>query len=160
MGTSYAPNEWVFNPFAGYGNSSHVGITKQAPQASIPRTIPDGTSNTILFAEKFMACGLAPNSVANFYFGETGGINSGRCNRLGAYGVDGSTPAFYTVGLPQFAPLWNATCNPCQLQGMFLSGILVGLADGSARNVNSSISAATWQAAVRPDDAVPLGSDW
>jgi hypothetical protein len=160
MGTSYAPNEWVFDPFAGYGNTAHNSLPSNvAPQASIPRTIPDGTSNTILFAEKYMACGLAANSVASFYFGQTGGGGNG-CTRLGAYGGNGSISAFYTVGLPQFAPLWNATCNPCQLQGSFLSGILVGLADGSARNVNGSISAGTWLSAVRPDDATPLGSDW
>ena len=32
-----------------------------------------------------MACGAAQNSVASFYFGETGGA----CNRLGGYGGNG-----------------------------------------------------------------------
>jgi prepilin-type N-terminal cleavage/methylation domain-containing protein len=162
MGTSYAPNEWVFDPFGengyfvgGFGTSTHTQLQNGAPRATIPRTIPDGTSNTILFAEKYMACGSAPNSVASYYFGETGGA----CNRLGAYGGNGSVPGIYTLAVPQWGPLWNKNCNPCLLQGS-LPGISVGLADGSARNVNSSISTTTWAAAIRPDDSIPLGSDW
>ena len=164
-GTSYAPNEWVFNPKAGYGLTNHTQLPGNgsspngqiAPQASIPRTFQDGTSNTILFAEKYMACGAAQNSVASFYFGETGGA----CNRLGGYGGNGSIPGFYTITVtPQIAPIWNVNCNPCLLQAMTPGGILVGLADGSTRSVSTGISLATWQNAIRPDDGNILGNDW
>jgi hypothetical protein len=37
---------------------------------------------------------------------------------------------------------------------------LVGMGDGIVRNVNRSISVATWSAALMPSDGRVLGSDW
>ncbi len=162
-GSSYAPNEWVFNPFGDsnvrpYGGSNN-SIGNQGggpPRAAIPRTFPDGTSNIIMFAERYMACGPSGNSVASFYWGETGGA----CNREGGYGGNGSVPGFYSLQVPQFGVPWNNGCNPCVLQGMFTGGIVVGLSDGSTRVVSSGISTTTWVNAIKPDDGNPLGSDW
>jgi|SRR5665213_1069582 len=150
-GTSYSPNEWVFGSSNAPPNNQ-IGGTQ--PTASIPRTFPDGLSQTILFSERNMACGPTTNC-ASYYWGETGGT----CNRLGGIGGNGSVPAFYSLAVPQFQPS-PANCNPCMLQGMYASGILVLLGDGSVRLVNPSITALTWQHAIMPNDGVPLGSDW
>lgn len=156
-GTSYAPNEWVFNSQAGYGLNNHTQINQTVPTSRIPATFQDGTSNTIVFAEKYMGCGAAANSVASYYFGETGGA----CNRLGAPGGNGSIPGIYTISTtPQLTPIWNLNCNPCLLQASTPGGELVSLGDGSCRTVSPSISLATWQNAIRPDDGNVLGSDW
>ena len=40
------------------------------------------------------------------------------------------------------------------------SGCQVALADGSVRNVTTSVSPATYRAAVIPNDGIQLGSDW
>jgi prepilin-type N-terminal cleavage/methylation domain-containing protein len=153
-GTSYAPNEWVFGTNNGPGNTTITSNTP--PKARIPATFVDGTSNTIVFAEKYMECGGSANSVADFYWGETGGA----CNRTGGSGGQGSTPGFYTLAQPQPKPIPRNGCNPCMLQAPWSGGILVGLGDGSTRMVSSSVSANTWQYAVRPDDGQVLGSDW
>jgi prepilin-type N-terminal cleavage/methylation domain-containing protein len=156
-GTSYAPNEWVFNPQAGYGPADHNQISDQSPAASIPRTFLDGTSNTIVFAEKYAVCGGSANSVASYYYGETGGA----CNRLGGQGGNGSVPGIYTISLPpQNNPSPFAGCNPCMLQTMSAGGIQVGLGDGSVRTVSSGISSLTWANAIQPADGNTLGSDW
>jgi len=164
-GTSYAPNEWVFNPQVYITAGAHTQINgnngnspngQTAPFASIPRTFADGTSSTVVFAEKYAVCGSSANSVATFYWGETGGT----CNRVGGQGGNGSIPGFYTTGLFQVKPSPFANCNPCLLQGMSSGGIQVGLGDGSVRLVSSSISAATWQNAILPADGNVLGSDW
>jgi prepilin-type N-terminal cleavage/methylation domain-containing protein len=155
-GTSYAPNEWVFNPQAGYGVNTHNQISDTAPAASIPRTFVDGTSNTITFAEKFTVCGGSANSVASFYWGETGGA----CNRLGGQGANGSVPGFYTLALPQNNPPPFVNCNPCMLQAFNGGGIMVGLGDGSVRLVSASVSQTTWANAIQPADGNVLGSDW
>jgi prepilin-type N-terminal cleavage/methylation domain-containing protein len=153
-GTSYAPNEYVFgavNMGAGQWGPD------TAPNASIPRSFPDGTSNTILFAEKYMVCGPSSGNTSFFYWGETGGP----CDRTGsgASGL-GSIPAFHGLLVPQLVPNWTVGCNPCMLQASTPGGILVGLGDGSVKGVSSGISQRTWQAAVQPNDGVPLGSDW
>jgi prepilin-type N-terminal cleavage/methylation domain-containing protein len=175
FGSSYAPNEAVFG-YPVRGNSD--------PIAQIPRTFQDGTSNTIVFAEKFMTCGPSGAS-ATFYWGETClncgsgvGPNSAHnnlpltaaCHRLGNPVSVGSPPMFYqSMGLGSPNTKSNVTfqvspppaqCNPCLLQSPFAGGILVCLGDGSVRMVNSAISTATWGNAVSPIDGNVLGSDW
>jgi prepilin-type N-terminal cleavage/methylation domain-containing protein len=165
-GSSYAPNEAVF----AYGltitpswRAGHVN-----PVARIPSTFQDGTSNTIVFAEKYQQCGPSASRVATFFYGETClncGIPrtyAGACNRLTAPSYGGSPPMFYNslVLPPQNKPSPNNGCNPCMLQGMYPNGILVALGDGSARLVSTAISQQTWIRAVQPADGLVLGSDW
>ena len=166
-GSSYAPNEAVFaygHTIVASDRGGHV-----APVARIPATFLDGTSNTIVFAEKYQVCGPSASQVAAFYYGETC-LNCGRpsnypfsCNRLGPNPHSlGSPPMFYaslTVP-PQNHPAPRNGCNPCMLQGMYPSGILVSLGDGSVRLVSTAISPVTWANAVNPADGNVLGSDW
>lgn len=157
---SYAPNEWVFAPNS-YAGSTYTQINYTVPVANIQRTFRDGTSETVMFAEKYAFCGVQSDG-ASFYWGEEGGT----CNRLGGFGGNGSIPGFYSSGgaIGASSPPQNmpqpANCNPCLLQGPWPGGILVGLGDGSVRMVSPSISALTWQEAVNPSDGNPLGSDW
>jgi prepilin-type N-terminal cleavage/methylation domain-containing protein len=164
-GTSYAPNEAVFGtPVRG----------SSTPTARIPATFQDGTSNTIVFAEKYMICGPSNTNAGYFYWGETclscgnPTNQAGACNRFGSSTGVGSPPMFYnSLGANygkgnitfQIKPP-PATCNPCMLQSPWSGGIMVGLGDGSVRLVNQSISAATWTNAVSPNDGKILGSDW
>jgi prepilin-type N-terminal cleavage/methylation domain-containing protein len=148
-GTSYAPNDYSFLPILN-GNWPNRGWS---PQARLPATIPDGTSNTIAFAEKRMVCPQSNGSV--FYWGETGG----GCNRQGSAQSVGSIPGFNTLALPQFNPQPNL-CNPCMLNSSTTGGILVGLFDGSVRVVTQGVSYLTWSRAVMPNDGMPLGPDW
>jgi prepilin-type N-terminal cleavage/methylation domain-containing protein len=154
-GTSYVPNEWVFGSDPAPGTSTWIANNKP-PSARIPATFVDGTSNTIVFAEKYMECGSSSSSVADFYWGETGGA----CDRTGGPGGNGSTPGFYTLNPPQAKPIPRGTCNPCMLQGPWGGGIMVGLGDGSTRLVSTGITQATWAYAVQPADGQTLGSDW
>jgi prepilin-type N-terminal cleavage/methylation domain-containing protein len=155
--TGYAPNEWAFAPRAGYLSAGgFTQISDTLPAASIPRTFSDGTSNTILFAEKYTVCGTSATNVSSFYWGETGGT----CNRTGSPGGNGSVPGFYTLAVPQPKVSYNTQCNPCMLQSPWAGGIQVALADGSTRMVSNSVSAITWANAVQPADGGVLGSNW
>ncbi len=176
-GVSYASNESVFAAGQRVFVAYRDGVT-YGPVASIPRTFLDGTSNTILFAEKYMVCGPSPSGVAAFYWGETcldcGSPSNytGACNRLGSPPSVGSPPNFYSSSLqqsgggiqepgvpPQNRPNPTNGCNPCMLQAPNNGGILVGLGDGSVRMVSTSISQTTWQNAVNPQDGQTLGPD-
>jgi prepilin-type N-terminal cleavage/methylation domain-containing protein len=150
-GTSYAPNEYVLTPIY---NANWPTRDKGSATARLPASIPDGTSSTIVFAEKRMMCPWQGGSV--FYWGETGG----GCGRTGSNPSSiGSIPAFNTLALPQFNPYPNA-CNPCLLNSSTDGGILVALFDGSSRLVSQGISQITWANAVQPADGNALGSDW
>ncbi len=179
-GTSYAPNETVF----AVGRQMNTSLRNGAdnPVARIPSTFLDGTSNTIVFSEKYMMCGPSTSSVTFFYWGETcldcgpQGHYNDACLREGSTGNAsglGSPPNFYASSVatggtgvqepglpPQNKPTPTNGCDPCRLQGPNSGGILVGLGDGSVRMVSTAISQATWIKAVNPQDGLTLGSDW
>jgi|694.fasta_scaffold24566_7 prepilin-type N-terminal cleavage/methylation domain-containing protein len=106
--------------------------------------IQDGTSNTILFAEKYGACGgngsLWSHGTWTWQWMSTYAIN-----------VNNNPP--------QAAPT-KAACDPTRPQAFGSSGCQVGLCDGSVRNINTSITVATWLSANYPNDNGVLGSDW
>jgi hypothetical protein len=62
--------------------------------------------------------------------------------------------------LPQIPTPTVAGCDPYRSQALTSGGVMVGMADGSARSVSGDVSLATWSAACWPADGVPLGSDW
>jgi prepilin-type N-terminal cleavage/methylation domain-containing protein len=133
--TSYAANVFAFDPNLG-----------QVPYASIPRTFPDGTSNTILYMERFAEC-----QGAQRIWSEDGAgyIQSWVTN----------APVVLTTQIPDFGKTQD-NCTPQLAQSLNGSGIGVALADGSTRMVTSAISPTTWQNALTPNDGNVLGSDW
>jgi Protein of unknown function (DUF1559) len=141
-------------------------------------SIQDGTSNTVFFAERYVICGQAGTTTGTSYvehiWGEDG-QNSGpraQAHNQNAYfapsfwAPPNTDPVSTNVNYPwAFVPLPQAQpkqslCNPAQLQALYAGGMMVGLADGSVRLVNSGVSQQTWGRAVDPADGVPLGSDW
>jgi hypothetical protein len=64
--------------------------------------------------------------------------------------------------VPQVAPSLGATgiCDPTTASSLHPSGVLVGLADSSARAVAQGISLKTWNAALTPNGHDTLGPDW
>jgi len=106
--------------------------------------IADGSSNTILFAEKRMICG----SVANLTM--HGGWNL----PFGPYFAATSVNALFQVQPTEAAcTWWTATAFTA-------SGCQVTLADGSVRNVAPSVGAATWALACDPSDGAVLPGNW
>jgi hypothetical protein len=140
--TSYAYNFQVFgvrggNPYSytGWGGTYTL------------LTIPDGSSNTIFFAEKLMYCSKQSRGNVLFH----GGWDATRAPMFA--GLTSVNTKFQT-GVTQ------QNCDENLATAFSAAGLLVGMGDGSARLVNPSISANTWGLAVDPADGQPLGSDW
>jgi hypothetical protein len=149
--SSYALNYQIF------GRPGHpwgwpwgcMGSTK-IPQISAA----DGTSNTVLLAEKRAACRGGPSG-SNGNLWCHGWWNADWLPTFGnndIYGANAFLP-------PQASPT-NANCEPYRATAFSSTGCLVALADGSGRSVATSISQTTWTLALQWNDGQILPSDW
>jgi prepilin-type N-terminal cleavage/methylation domain-containing protein/prepilin-type processing-associated H-X9-DG protein len=134
VGASYAASYPLLGSVRSAGLVGRYGIG----------TIPDGSSNTVLLAEK-----LADARA-------TGGGTAWAYPYLSAY-----WPAFgyFSTGVPQVCPA-AAQVQFALPSTRHPSGAQVVLADGSVRGVSAAVSPATWRIAVCPDDGLTAGADW
>jgi prepilin-type N-terminal cleavage/methylation domain-containing protein len=154
-GASYGGNFLLFgnqyplniNDPDGLGGSGTSGSF--ATKTVIPASFPDGTSNTILFGEKYLSC------------------NAGATGTAWAWPNHSS---LYAPAIAMESP-WNdgtrfqllpipAVCISQYAQTGHAGGMNVVLGDGSGRSISTSVSALTYRYAMQPNDGNTLGGDW
>jgi len=148
--TNYVANLMVFDP--------------RGP-GSIVSSMPDGTSQTIIFTERYKV-------VAPSWGGYTSSAWAMHPGTTGS-GWDSPLIGWRDVGLPNADPSFNAGRSyPFQIapaasaadwyvaQSAHTGSLITGMGDGSVRSVSSSVSQTTWTNAGNPKDGNPLGSDW
>jgi prepilin-type N-terminal cleavage/methylation domain-containing protein len=164
--TSYAANGLVFRTNA----------------ARMPTTFQDGTSNTIVFAEKYQNCDDSPNLWAYGGFGNSnpsfaflplpGGYDTkkfapdvplrldpgGRV--LGKIGLDMPGPGTVTKPVPFQVKPYPSDCDDSLAQGPHTGVMLVALGDGSVRPLSGSMTQFTFWAACTPQGGEHLPGDW
>jgi prepilin-type N-terminal cleavage/methylation domain-containing protein len=178
---SYAGNGMVFGQIKTFtpGNPPVVTLTQEDEgyggatgyphpwYARIPATIPDGTSNTVFWSEKYTFCTYGAN------------YPSQNCLNQGNFGgnnwadpiIDAWSPLYNIAGMvsPQGVitpamtvqigvPVTN--CDPNRPSSGHTAVIMAGLGDGSVRTVSQGVSPTTWFLANMPSDGLPLPSDW
>lgn len=154
----YSANYLVFgNPTASGGDYYLVQGT-----ASIPKSIPDGLSNTIFFGEVYGSCSLSNNpgngaSAASLWADSTLPWRPIMCHNTPSKNVNSGYAPCNTF---QVRPIPFGGCDPSRGQSSHTGGMVCGVGDGSVRFVSQSISAVTWANACDPRDGNPLGSDW
>jgi type II secretory pathway pseudopilin PulG len=163
--SSYAANYLVF----GTVDSAFANLNAQGkPRLAV--SFPDGTSNTILFAEKYASAWItaAANHGTAYKGGCHWGYFQGDChNSLFAYyypGLKAKTPPTdpHAVGPTdahfQVQPNPAGGCNPClPATGHTVMNVCMG--DGSVRNLSSDIDGRTWWALVTPAGG-EAAADW
>jgi prepilin-type N-terminal cleavage/methylation domain-containing protein len=170
-GSSYACNFFAFGTAA---STYPVPSWDWFGTNRIPVNFKDGTSNTILFVEKYARCELPPGST-------TGGGNMWAHTNAANGTVSGQS--WWPVVMAPDYTKYNAQCygpNPgamFQLRPYPFTGtgatcdwtrastghsgaILTGLADGSVRSVAQGISVTTWWYAFTPAGGEVMPSDW
>jgi prepilin-type N-terminal cleavage/methylation domain-containing protein len=132
--TSYAANALVFA--TNFNGNTFLPASGKG-QARIPATFQDGTSNTIVFAEKYGYCavGNAPNTGTLWY------RNNSWTSTWGPYfnaRLAGPTYSFQVKPLPI-----NTNCEYRLPSTGHTGGIVVAMGDGSSRIVVQGISPIT-----------------
>jgi prepilin-type N-terminal cleavage/methylation domain-containing protein len=155
---NYAANYLVY----GKPNAPDADKRREEGRASISRTFLDGTSNVIVYAERYGTCGSSgdPNT------GDT------RCNLWSdswvtwrpIFCIDNldkqpTSPGYVPCEAFQVNPHWVKQCLAQRTQAIHPGGILVCLGDGSVRYVRGGVSTQIWQAACDPRDGVALGGN-
>jgi hypothetical protein len=161
--SSYAGNMLIFavlpNPVRFNTVLSWQGTSR------IPASFQDGTSNTILFAERYAVCesvalGLPRANLWDFWLPPAylhGGVGhdyfpyfaipTGNANPLGPESLFQVRP---TPG----------NCDPSRASTAHSGGMQVVLADASVRTLSSGMSGTTWWAACTPAGGETLSADW
>jgi hypothetical protein len=143
-GSSYAANFQLFGSVRGGGNSDVARFKIH--------NMPDGSSNTVAFAEVFSVTVSLGNGCLWAY----PGIDwSWQWTPVIANTRSHAANAFLT---PQFNPTL-ATANKRRAQTPH-PALVVLMGDAHVQTVSSSVTPASWQGALRPDDGVVAGSDF
>jgi type II secretory pathway pseudopilin PulG len=158
----------------GFGSSNYaanVMVFDPRKRRSLITSMADGTSNTVITAERFRNCspdpangggctlpGWAWNTIANggdcwsspTFGAAQAGIYQMNCN--------GAQTNYGGVAF-QAGPSIQA-CNWYVTQGPHAGSMMVAIGDGSVRGVSSGVSLTTWANACNPSDGQVLGADW
>jgi hypothetical protein len=130
-----------------FGGNGTLSPPNNPLYPKMPNSFPDGTSNTLLLATKYMVCGTGGSLWADPQ------VNTPTSPTAASFGA--------SMAKWQAAPT-QAQCNP--LQGTAVSfgpqNIQVALCDASVRTVTVNISPATWAAVHTPGAGDILGADW
>lgn len=157
---SYAYNFQVFgngniasSPDVAVGNPNTTNIAFWFGGTSLA-TIRDGTSNTIMFAEKVAQCGrwLGPVDGASLWSCEFNQRRPGFAINGAAANSTGPASMFQVGAKP-------ATCDWNLASTTSNTAILVALCDGSARSLSASTAPSIWWSALQPNDGGIIG-DW
>jgi prepilin-type N-terminal cleavage/methylation domain-containing protein len=174
--------------FASCCYAANVMVFEPRGTLNMVSQIPDGTSNTVMFAERFKDCADQGGGCTLPAWAWNTMVNGNDCwtsptfgaaNDLGAVtdgfnkGGSGSGPnpggsGMMNCGGARFS--WANVafqagpspllCDWYVTQGGHTGGMQISLADASVRTVTSSLSVATWVLACTPADGKVLGADW
>jgi prepilin-type N-terminal cleavage/methylation domain-containing protein len=167
---SYAQNFY----FTGYRPAFYGLITKTAAISGwacargrdrIPADVPDGTTNTVMFCERYAGCG--PDGTANsmhhgnFWHWGWDCLNGASFAYQTAPGYLGCTQTLGPGSKWQSQPNpWQVNCNDLIPSSPHTAGMNAGLCDGSVRFLSNGMSGTTWWIATVPDDGLVMPSDW
>jgi len=143
------------NPDAGVTSSTPMNVQLRTEgRASYDKTFVDGTSQTIIFAERYASCGNKGNTTdfiqsslwadSNIYFRPIFCVNEET--------QFPSRKGFIPCLMFQDAPHWYQTCDSRRAQTPHPGAMQACMADGSVRSLSASMEDVVWQRLCDPQD--------
>ena len=161
-GATYAANWQVFaKPNMAPVWRGGAGGTEWEGSARIPASFGDGTSNTLLYTEKYGRCSYDGLQACD---PQSGGSAWSRWDGLDycashfAGWKTGNNAMFAVQPLPFNSA--TSVCDTARASSPHTGGINACLADGSCRFISTGISPGTWWQACTPSGGEVLGTDW
>jgi prepilin-type N-terminal cleavage/methylation domain-containing protein len=161
--TSYAANAQVFARVNADSTLSGAGGPNLSPWYGDTKLtdITDGTSNTVMVAERLAQCGdPADNATINrwaFWWDSPGG-GWQPCYANTKAGQPIGPASMFQADVTRYNTA--ATCSNLRPSSPHTGVMMVALCDASVRGLTASISPATWWSANTRNGGEPLGSDW
>jgi prepilin-type N-terminal cleavage/methylation domain-containing protein len=134
----------INNGFWGTTSYSYNPVVFRLPSpGGLGSGFPDGTSQTVLFTEKYQICGSTPGlgTVQNYWFGSHVGNSAAWLWAPVTPGADQWTASNQFAGanfLASNLAVSPAKCDTGAPSGPHPGGILIGLADGSTRFLSAA----------------------
>jgi prepilin-type N-terminal cleavage/methylation domain-containing protein len=157
--------------FAACNYAANVMVFEPRGPKPVTTAMPDGLSNTVMFAERYRNCSpsasygggctlpaWAWNTILNGGDPWTSPTFGAQNDSIYQMNYGGAEFNYGGVGF-QAGPSMQQ-CNWYVTQGGHTGNMQVGLGDGSVRPVSGGMSVTTWTNACIPNDGNVLGSDW
>jgi len=145
---SYAANYNVF------GNPPAATVAGRLEgSARLPASIPDGTSKTVMLAERYGTCG-SNGSQADARASLWSDAND-KWRPVFCINEELQTPetaGFRPCKLFQVAPNWLSGCDSSRAQSSHQGGIPIAFVDGSVRSLADGMAEAVWAGLCHPAD--------
>jgi len=130
--------------------------------SGIPRSFPDGTSATILIAEKYQRCtkpsGNQGGTIPMWWGWDGNQWSAAFAGGVSSNFAEGPGVKFLYQPNPWTGP--QSKCDSTFASTPHTGGMQVAMADASCRAVIPSISTQTWWAATTPQASDTVGNDW
>jgi len=159
----HCPSDFTITPGATQGLCSYASnaqvfgdLSKGNPFARLPQTFKDGTSNVVIFAERYGMCQGYPMYWSSGHEAIWLGPPMFAYNLRYDWKIE---PINRLEQLFQINPT-EVQCDPYGTQTGHKSAMTVAMGDGSVRGVSSLVSKTTWINVQLPADGNVLDSDW
>jgi prepilin-type N-terminal cleavage/methylation domain-containing protein len=162
FGIQWAPSSYAGN-FLVFGQvDQDFNVVGYQGASRIPASFPDGTSNTILFTERYAVCvstslALPRANLWDWWEDMTVVPGHDYYPMIALKTINGDNVG--PQSLFQVRPK-QGDCDASRASTGHTGGIQVVLADGSVRILTDGMSGTTWWASCTPDRGDELGPDW
>lgn len=166
--TSGGANEWAVGNYANnynvFGNPmASTPEMRMQGTARISQSFPDGTSKTVVVAERYGTCGSSGSANDDSTNGCLWSDSNSRWRPVFCVNETSQSPSttgYTDCAMFQVNPNWISNCDSSRAQTPHPGVMNIGLADGSVRGVDGGISETTWAHLCHPADGQVISGDY